>query len=219
MSPGAGGLPFAHLTRALALIPALSMGLIIALGAATIAWAQVDPAWLRSWNEAWEARPETMTTLARIAAEDEPGTPFQIRGRVEQPDGTPAIGTIVHAYHRDADGFDFGPGDQATTTWRLQGWARTDADGRFGFDTVRPAPDALGREAAHVHFTLVSYAHGRQWATKIYLADDPLVPPAARARSGEAGAYGAVRAVRDVVERPGTQAIEVAFRLKPEGDF
>ncbi len=192
------------------------IALAIALTLASLAGAQVDPAWLRSWEEAWEARPEALPNFSRFAAEDEPGTPLVIRGRVVQPDGRAATDTIVHVYHRDAAGFDFGPGDQATTTWRLQGWAVTDAEGRFGFETIRPAPDALGREAAHLHFTLVSDTFGRQWGTKIYLADDPLVPASLRQRSAAAGDFGGVREVR---QGQFTEHIDVAFRLKTEGDF
>ena len=79
---------------------------------------------------------------------------------------------VVHAYHRDAQGFDFGPGDNTFTTWRLQGWAKTDAEGRFEFRTIRPAPDHLGREGPHIHITLESPRSGRQWAPTVYLTDN-----------------------------------------------
>ncbi len=197
-----------------------SMRRLVALGLcltlASLAGAQVDPAWLRSWEEAWEARPEVLPNFSRFAAEDEPGTPLVIRGRVVRPDGSAAPDTIVHVYHRDDAGYDFGPGDRATSTWRLQGWVVTDVEGRFGFETIRPAPDALGREAAHLHFTLISESHGRQWATKIYFADDPLVPASVRERSNADGEFGSVREVR---QGQFTQHIDVTFRLKAEGDF
>src|SRR5688572_3814997 len=115
---------------------------------------QADPFWLRSWHEAQENRPKTIASSGRIAPQDEPGTPLIVHGVVVEPDGrTPAVAVVVHAYHRDRDGFDFGPDDNELTTWRLQGWVETDTEGNFEFQTIRPAADHLGREASHIHFT------------------------------------------------------------------
>jgi protocatechuate 3,4-dioxygenase beta subunit len=179
--------------------------------------SQVDPFWLRSWNEAQRSRPERMASTGRIAAVTEPGTPLVIRGQVFEPDGrTPARAVVIHAYHRDKDGFDFGPNDRALTTWRLQGWVRTDAQGRFEFQTIRPAPDAMGREGAHVHFTMESQELGKQWAPTIFFSDDPLVTEKAREESAEAGEFGWVRDI-NVVD--GIQRTDVKIRLKDKADF
>ena len=177
---------------------------------------QADPSWLRSWNEAQESRPLTVTSSGRIAEETEPGEPFIIHGQVSQPDGTSAGGVLVHAYHRDRDGFDFGANDDSLTTWRLQGWVETDAEGRFEFHTIRPAPDHLGREGSHIHFTLESDGFGRQWAPTVYLADDPLVTSDQRRHAKEASEFGWVK---EVATRDGVQHVNVRIRLKKEADF
>lgn len=179
-------------------------------------WGQVDPAWLRSWNEAQESRPEIMNSSGRIASAAEDGIPLIIHGRVFRPDGKPADGVVVHAYHRDHDGFEFGPNDNSLTTWELQGWAKTDAEGRFEFRTIRPAPDHLGREGAHIHFTLESSDFGRQWAPKVFLSDDPLVTADQRRRSKDAGEFAWVL---DVQTADGVQHVDVTIRLKEEADF
>lgn len=137
-------------------------------------WGQADPYWMRSWNEAQKSRPATLYSSSRIASATEPGEPLRVRGTVLLPDGrTPAAGVTVHAYHRDRDGFDFGPGDRTTTTWRLQGWAVTDEGGHFEFLTIRPAPDHLGRDGPHIHFTTDSREFGRQWAPTLFLNGKP----------------------------------------------
>jgi protocatechuate 3,4-dioxygenase, beta subunit len=195
------------------------IGALIVIGMACVpaeSQGQADPSWLRSWNEARESRPAALTSRGRIAGDSEAGQPLIIRGRVFNPDGTAADGVVVHAYHRDHDGLDFGPGDDSLTTWRLQGWVETDGKGQFEFRTIRPAPDHLGREGAHIHFTLESNDHGRQWAPTVFLADDPLVSPEQRRRSKAAGAYGWVR---DVETRAGVQHVAVRFRLKQDPDF
>jgi protocatechuate 3,4-dioxygenase beta subunit len=179
--------------------------------------AQVDPFWLRNWNEAQKSRPVTIPASGRIAASDERGTPLVIHGKIVRPDGhTPAKGVVVHAYHRDRDGFDFGPNDAALTTWRLQGWVKTDAEGRFEFRSIRPAPDHLGREGSHVHFTVESQEFGRQWAPRLFFSDDPLVTESQRRQSREAGEFGEVREI-SVVD--GVQHVEVRLRLKEKADF
>jgi protocatechuate 3,4-dioxygenase beta subunit len=178
---------------------------------------QADPSWLRSWNEAQRNRPEQMRPAGRIAGEDEPGQPLVVRGQIVEPDGrTPARDIVVHAYHRDAKGFDFGENDRELTTWRLQGWAKTDAEGRFEFRTIRPAADYMGRDGAHIHFTLESPQFGRQWAPTIFLADDAAVSDSRRAQSSALGEFGSVR---EVEQADGGQRIAVKFRLKERGDF
>jgi protocatechuate 3,4-dioxygenase beta subunit len=179
-------------------------------------WGQVDAVWLRSWNEAQERQPATITSKARIASDSEVGIPLIIHGRVIAPDGTLAGGVLVHAYHRDADGLEFGANDNSLTTWELQGWARTDANGRFEFRTIRPAPDHLGREGSHIHFTLDSADFGRQWAPKIFFSDDPLVSPHQHQRSTKAGEFAWIRDIRIV---DGIQHVDVKFQLKKEADF
>jgi len=190
---------------------------VLALCIPGAARGQADPYWLKSWNNALKSRPDTLASIGRIAAADEPGIPLEIHGRVFLPDGgTPAGGIVVHAYHRDWDGLDFGPGDSTLDTWRLQGWARTDSDGRFEFRTVRPAPDHLGREGAHIHFTLESSDLGRQWVPTVYFSDDPLVSQRIRQASTRAGEFGWVL---QAVERDGAQHLDLKIRLKEKGDF
>ncbi|MFK7957439.1 MAG: hypothetical protein AB8B96_15175 [Lysobacterales bacterium] len=190
--------------------------LILLLLLPGVSASQVDPAWLASWRQAVQLRPEVLTAHGSIAADDEAGNALRIVGRLVLPDGRNAAGVIVHAYHRDADGLDFGPGDQTTTTWRLQGWAKTDQRGRFTFDTIRPAADHLGREAAHIHFTLISDDYGNQWAPKVFLADDPMITDEQRRRSDRNGKFGTVAVVDYAAAK---QSINVRFKLKPTGDF
>lgn len=193
------------------------MLLAVATGTPGLSSGQADPFWLRSWNAAQQSRPANMTASSRIASPAEPGTPLIVHGKIVEPDGrTPAANVVVHAYHRDRDGFDFGPGDRAMTTWRLQGWARTDAQGEFEFQTIRPAADHRGREGSHIHFTLESSEFGRQWAPTVYFADDPMVSEKTRRQSAEAGEFGWVRENTTLND---TQHIEVRIRLKARGEF
>ncbi len=206
-------IPLLHTRRAIALgVFVMSLAL-----SPSRSFGQVDAFWMRSWNEAQKSRPASMTPVSRIAPKDEPGTPLVIRGQVFLPDGrTPAADIVVHTYHRDHSGFDFGPGDKALTTWRLQAWAKTDKEGRFEFQTIRPAPDSLGREGPHVHFTLESAAFGRQWAPTLYFNGDPLLSADKRRQSANAGEFAWIREVKT---EGGVQHVTVKIRLKPDKDF
>ena len=178
--------------------------------------ADVDPSWLVSWNEAIENRPSELASHSVMVGSDEPGTRLVIKGLIVDPYGKSAEGIIVHAYHQDNQGFDFGYLDKELTTWRIQGWAITDQRGHFTFETIRAAPDHLGREGGHIHFTTISEEYGRQWALKAFFSDDKLLTQRQKEISLDAGKFGAVR---ESINTEGGEVINVAIKLRTEPDF
>ena len=198
-----------------ALAPVLALASLAILTCAP-ARAQADPAWLRMWQEAQTHRPAELGPEGRIAPAGEPGTPLVVDGRVVEPDGTtPAAGVTVFAYQTDRDGIYFSdrrPG----SPWRLQGWARTGADGRFLLRTIRPGPYPNRSVPAHIHFTFESPEHGRQWSDSLRFADDPLLSDQEKAASAAAGRFGSICAVRT---ENGIAHVRYTVRLKPEADF
>src|SRR4029453_17529789 len=93
----------------------------------------------RMWASAQKLKPAQVTSTERIAEASEPGAPFVLHGTVTDPAGKLLGGVEVFAYHTDNTGLYAAPG--AADPWRLKGWAVTDAQGRFEFRTIRPAPD------------------------------------------------------------------------------
>jgi protocatechuate 3,4-dioxygenase beta subunit len=194
-------------------VPSLLL-VAVALLQAAIARAQVDEEWLRTWQEAQKHRPPVLDSVGRIAPSGEPGTPLVLEGQVVEPDGaTPAAAVMVFAYHTDRDGLYSRPGEER---WCFRGWVRTDEEGRFRLRTIRPAPYPSRSEPAHVHVTLESPLHGRQWTRSILFADDPLVSAEARRRSAAAGRFGNVR---EVTMRDGVAHVRAFFKLKSVPDF
>ena len=123
----------------------------IAASSAVSALAQ-DVEFLRALERAQKDRPATLANTARIAPVSEPGDPLVVRGRVVNVDGTPAANAIVFGYHTDRGGL-YDKRENGPHSWRLRGWVRTDADGRFTFETIRPGAYPNADILPHVHFT------------------------------------------------------------------
>lgn len=174
-----------------------------------------DVEFIRALERAQQDRPTALTSSARIAAAAEPGTPLVIHGRVFAADGrTPVPNAIVFAYHTDREGHYDRPG-APPHSWRLRGWARTDADGRFEFQTTRPGAYPSRNIAAHVHFTIFSGTE-RFYGGELQFDDDPILSEGARARSRDAGAFGDIRPVR---REHGVEHVDLALKLEPSQRF
>jgi protocatechuate 3,4-dioxygenase beta subunit len=174
-----------------------------------------DHEFIRAWERAQKLRPRALTSNTRIAPAGEPGIPMRIECVLLQRDGKrPAPGITVFAYHTDAAGH-YDVAANGPHSWRLKAWAITDAQGRFSFTTIRPAPYPGRNIAAHVHVYFQGPGQPRR-ATEIEFADDPLVAAATRRQSDAAGQFGIVR---PVTVRDGVQVVEARFRISDEGVF
>jgi catechol 1,2-dioxygenase len=122
--------------------------------------------------------PEFRSEATLPMRDDEKGTPFVFQGTVTDLDGSPLENAQVELWHADDDGYysQFAPD---IPEWNLRGTILTGADGRFSFQTIKPAPyqiptdgscGALVRAAgwhpwrpAHLHLKVS--APGRQLVT------------------------------------------------------
>ncbi|MEX2271900.1 MAG: hypothetical protein WD690_10535 [Vicinamibacterales bacterium] len=189
--------------------------LLVAVAACAPAPAQ-DLEWARAWERAQASKPSRLTSVARIAPENEPGTPLVIDGRLFQRDGrTPAPGVTVFAYHTDRNGLYDVP-SAGPHSWRLKGWAITDAEGRFEFRTIRPASYPNATVAQHVHMYLEAPSLPRRSTTAIEFADDPKVDARQRELSKAAGMFGGVRPVS---KRNGVDHVEIHLKIEERRRF
>jgi protocatechuate 3,4-dioxygenase beta subunit len=174
-----------------------------------------DVEFIRALERTQAARPATLHSTARIAPPEEPGTPLVVHGRVYAADGrAPLAGVVVFAYHTDREGL-YDRRGSPPHSWRLRGWARTDPEGRFEFQTIRPGPYPASRIAAHVHFTIFT-DDARYHAGELRFSDDPFVTDRERTESERRESFGEVRPVR----RDGaTEHVEFRIRLNPSNRF
>ena len=177
--------------------------------------AAQDVEFIRALERAQQSRPAALASRSRIAPAGEPGTPLVIHGRLFAADGrTPLGDAIVFAYHTDAEGHYDRPGTGAHS-WRLRGWAQTDGDGRFQFETIRPGAYPSRNTPAHVHFTVFNGGE-RFHAGELQFDDDRLVTASHRSQSRDAGPFGEVRSVR----REGSvEHVDIALRVDSRQRF
>lgn len=110
-----------------------------------------------------------------LAGPKEPGDRIVIRGTVLGPDcRIPLAGALLDVWQADAAGRYHGENEE----YRLRGQVRTDRQGRYEFETVRPGNYDLGDglRPAHIHFTVTHPAH-RPVTTQLYFRGDPHLAP------------------------------------------
>jgi protocatechuate 3,4-dioxygenase beta subunit len=196
----------------LATLPAIAAALTVRINEAAPAQ---DLEFIRAYERAQQGRPRTLTSHARIAPAGEPGTPLTIAGQLFDRDGrSPAPGITVFAYHTDAQGL-YDVRSNGPHSWRLKGWAVTDAEGRFRFDTIRPGPYPGRKEAAHIHIGLEGPQLTRRSAG-ILFEGDPLITRDERAASIKAGQFGSIL---PVTVRGGAQHVVYRIRISDENMF
>ncbi len=139
-----------------------------------------------------EAAPADAAGAAAVMIPDgEPGEPMVIIGTVYGPDGeTPAEGVTVYAYHTDAAGLYSETNDNSDP--RIKATVVTRADGRYRFETIRPAAYPEGGVAAHVHYRVSGGGYPAQRFT-LHFEGDPNLSARARERAADRGRFGSIR--------------------------
>jgi protocatechuate 3,4-dioxygenase, beta subunit len=96
----------------------------------------------------------------------------KLSGSVVDVEGKPLKGAVVEIWQCDEKGHYHHPGDGGRADPAFQGFGRSsvDADGRYGFVTMRPAP-YTGR-TPHIHVK-VKLGRKELLTTQLYVAGDP----------------------------------------------
>jgi protocatechuate 3,4-dioxygenase beta subunit len=124
-------------------------------------------------------RPANPPSIARIAPAGEPGEPMVLTGRVTGPDGRPRANIVLYAYHTDAQGIYPTPA-KSLGPWpdrhgRLRGWVRTDEDGRYTFETIRPGSYPSRAEPQHIHMHVIEPGCSTYYIDNVVFSDDELL--------------------------------------------
>jgi protocatechuate 3,4-dioxygenase beta subunit len=143
----------------------------------------------------YEGMPDKFTSHSRIAPRGEPGEPLTVSGQVFGTDGKPREGVIVYAYQTDDQGIYRKPEPprsmESNHHGPLRGWVSTDAQGRYTFDTIRPANYPNTTVPAHIHMHVIERGCGTYYVDELVFTDDPKLTPemikeVSHGRGGEA---------------------------------
>jgi protocatechuate 3,4-dioxygenase beta subunit len=112
------------------------------------------------------------------APRDEPGSPLRVTGRVLDEDGNPIANALVYVFQTNTKGIYSSAGGNATIgdslNPRLFGYMRTDSDGTYIYNTIRPGEYLGGGPPAHIHYRVSADGY-RERFTEIMFRDDPRV--------------------------------------------
>lgn len=148
-----------------------------------------------------ERDPATLNWQGRIGPGIDRGEPLRIEGRVLGSDGrTPAAGVVIYAYQTNAEGLYANGADTSTEArrhGRLRGWVVTAADGRYAFDTIKPAPYPDDVIPAHIHLTVLEPGRPPYWIDDIVFAGEHGVTDAYARSMENRGGSGIVTLSRD----------------------
>lgn len=122
--------------------------------------------------------PEKIPARTQIAPPDADGPRLLIEGTVFNVDGDPQPGVVVYAYHTDIGGLyprDKKAGGVAARHGTLRGWAKSDDEGNYAFETIRPGSYPNSTIPAHVHMHVIEPGCCTYYIDDIVFADDPFL--------------------------------------------
>ncbi len=161
----------------------------------------------------FEAMPAQLTSRARIVPQSEPGMPMNVAGQVLDASGRPAAGIVVYAYQTDGKGiYPAAPeirDAQARRHGKLRAWVKTDAAGRYSFDTIRPGSYPNSDIPEHIHFHLIEPGCATYYIDDIMFTDDAKLTPGKTARLTHRGGNG----VSTPVKKDGVWAVSRDIHL------
>ena len=143
-----------------------------------------------------------------VAPKEEPGERLIVSGKVCGPDGKSRLkGVSVYVYHTDINGY-YSENTTNNSNPRLRGWMRTDAAGRYEFNTIKPGPYPDARVPAHIHY-VVSAPGYKERVFEIVFEGDPFISERMKSdaeneysmfsiRPAKRGDDGVLRCVQDI---------------------
>jgi protocatechuate 3,4-dioxygenase, beta subunit len=127
-----------------------------------------------------------------MVTKEEPGERLVVSGVVFGADGkTPLAGASVYVYHTDVKGL-YSPGTNDNRNPRLRGYMRTDAQGRYEYRTIKPAPYPGNGPPAHIHYHVNAPGY-QERVFEIVFEGDPKISDDIRARAAQADSAFSIR--------------------------
>ncbi|WP_081694218.1 dioxygenase family protein [Flavobacterium suncheonense] len=141
--------------------------------------------------------PNLLTSVMNIPNSDAGAEKLIISGTIYKKDGkTPIPGVILYAYHTNTKGEYSKKGtEKGVQKWHgsHHGWCKTDANGKYRIETIRPASYPGNTTPAHIHAAVKLPDNPNPfYITDFMFKDDPLLPKAEQNRFSYQGGSGIV---------------------------
>jgi len=150
--------------------------MLLLIGSSVPILAQTKGFTLVQYNAPQFTAPNDAPSSIVIAGKDEPGARLVVTGRTL--DGTkPIAGVSLYVFHTDAKGryatFTDDP-REAEFNPRLHGSLRTDSQGRYQYETIRPGSYGTPPGPTHVHYVVKASGYA-PLLLALQFEDDPIV--------------------------------------------
>jgi protocatechuate 3,4-dioxygenase beta subunit len=123
--------------------------------------------------------PVSISNTLHISRKNEDGEELIISGTIYKEDGrSPYPNVIIYAYHTDSKGYYSKKGTETgAQKWHgyLHGWCKTDDNGFYKIQTIRPARYPDNSMPAHIHAAVKKENGSMYWISDFVFKDDDLV--------------------------------------------
>lgn len=133
--------------------------------------------------------PQNVSWKTALSTAADKGEKILISGTVYDLDGKTLVpNALIYVYHTNIEGY-YGRGKNEPQHGRHRGWMLTDKQGRYEFQTIKPAPYPNRNIAAHIHMTLTTGNRKEDWFDDILFEGDPLISDKERRNAGKKGGF------------------------------
>lgn len=140
--------------------------------------------------------PEIINERMKIAGENEPGKRMIIEGQIfKENEKTPFPGILIYAYHTDSEGIYSKKGNErGIQKWHghLHGWCKTNEEGRYEIQSIRPSRYPTNFAPAHIHLAIKKPDGEMIYLNDFVFSDDSLVNDEYRSRLSSPGDEGVI---------------------------
>jgi protocatechuate 3,4-dioxygenase beta subunit len=128
-------------------------------------------------------KPKDLSSTLILVDEKEPGDRLIVSGIVYDRSGKKSMpGITLYVYHTDKDGLY---NRDENSVPQIQGWLKTDKDGRYEIRTIKPGPYPRQRIAAHIHIQASSDGIPEHYVEELHFEDDPYLSERKRQRDAK----------------------------------
>lgn len=145
--------------------------------------------------------PESLTATMTISDNDKGSEKLIITGNIYKKDGkTPYPNAILYAYHTDSKGeYSKKGNEKGVQKWHgsHHGWCKTDQNGNYRIETIRPASYPNSSNPQHIHAAIKLQDNNKPFHIDDFMfEDDPLLQKIHHTTPREKGGLGVIKVKR-----------------------